>query len=148
MIIEIILAWFYSHIFEYLAHKYVLHNHRIFSFAFKNHFSNHHRIARSNKMYDKAYESIFSSFFEVFSLFLVAILHSPLIFLFPYSYGTLLICLLMYYFIHKKVHTNVSWGEKWIPWHYAHHMGKDQNKNWGVRLPIIDIITKSSHYKK
>ena len=30
-----------------------------------------------------------------------------------------------------------------MPWHYDHHMGKNQHMNWGVRLPIIDLIMKT-----
>ena len=44
----------------------------------------------------------------------------------------------MYYTMHRKSHIDVAWGKKWMPWHYEHHMGKDQHKNWGVRLPVFD----------
>ena len=46
----------------------------------------------------------------------------------------------LYYFIHRKSHIDVEWGKKWLPWHYEHHMGKNQNANWGVTSPIFDYV--------
>ncbi len=140
MIAQIILAWIYGHTFEYVAHKYFLHNHKKFKFAFKNHFSKHHKVARKNEMYDEAYENLLSSKFEILGLLTAAILHLPILVLFPYAYITLLFSLISYYVLHRKSHTDVVWGKRWMPWHYEHHMGKDQHRNWGVRLPIIDIV--------
>ena len=97
-------------------------------------------------MYDESYNNIFSSRFEVYSLLIASFVHSPLIFIFPWSYATLIASLSIYYFVHRKSHIDVEWGKKWIPWHYAHHMNKDQHKNWGVRLPIVDMVFKTSDY--
>jgi len=137
---QILAAWLYSHLFEYIAHRYFLHNHRKFKFAFKNHFATHHKTSRKNSMYDEAYENIFSSKFEIISLFIISVLHIPIAFYFPYAYLTLFYSLCMYYILHRKSHTDVEWGKRWLPWHYDHHMGKNQHLNWGVRLPIIDYI--------
>ncbi len=27
-----------------------------------------------------------------------------------------------------------------MPWHYDHHMGKDQNSNWCVTHPLFDMV--------
>ena len=97
-------------------------------------------------MYDESYRSVLSSRFEIYSLLMVSVIHIPVVFFFPIAYATLVFCLLGYYLVHRKSHTDIEWGKKWIPWHYAHHMGIDQHKNWGVRLPIIDIIMKTSNY--
>jgi len=139
MMAQIILAWVYGHTFEYVTHKYFLHNHKKFKFAFKNHFGKHHKVARKNEMYDEAYENLLSSKFEILGLIIAAILHLPVLVFFPYAYIVLLFSLISYYVLHRKSHTNVAWGKRWMPWHYEHHMGKDQHKNWGVRLPIVDI---------
>jgi len=40
--------------------------------------------------------------------------------------------------MHRKSHLDVEWGKKWMPWHWDHHMGRDQNANWGVTLPLWD----------
>ena len=140
VILQIVLAWLYSHVFEYLVHKHFLHNHKKFKFAFKNHFSTHHKTSRKNEMYDEAYENVLSSKFEITSLVIVSILHLPIALYFPYAYFTLLYSLVMYYVLHRKAHTNVEWGKKWLPWHYDHHMGKNQHVNWGVRSPVMDYI--------
>ncbi len=147
IIAQIFVAWVYSHIFEYVAHRYFLHNHKLFKFAFKNHFATHHRISRKNEMYDEAYESLLSSRFEIISLLITAVLHIPVVFIFPWAYATLVFSVSMYYALHRKSHTDVEWGKRWLPWHYEHHMGKDQHMNWGVRLPIVDYIMGTSRYK-
>lgn len=141
--LQVLIAWLYGHIFEYIAHRYFLHDHKKFKLAFRNHFGLHHKISRKNSMYDENYESIFSSKFEVISLILISIIHLPVVFFYPYAYLTLTCSLFLYYFLHRKAHTNVSWGRRWMPWHYDHHMGKNQHMNWGVRLPIIDLIMKT-----
>ena len=141
--VQILIAWLYSHFFEYIAHKHFLHNHKKFKFAFKNHFAQHHSISRKNKMYDENYENLLSSKFEVISLLLVTLLHFPVLFYFPWAYLTLFYSMVMYYVLHRKAHTDISWGKKWLPWHYDHHMGKDQHLNWGVRLPFFDYIFRT-----
>ena len=143
---QIIFGWIYSHIFEYFAHRYILHNYKIFKPAFKNHFKLHHGVSRKNDMYDEAYKNLISSKFELISLSTITILHSPLIFYLPWFYGMLIFSVFTYYILHKKAHTDVAWGKKWLPWHYAHHMGKNQNINWGVRLPLVDKILNTSEY--
>jgi len=148
MITQIIIAWIWSHILEYVAHKYLLHNRHRFFFAFKNHFQKHHRAARKNQMYDSGYRSIFSSRFEIQSLVVTALIHLPIVFFFPAGYLTLLVSLVSYYLLHRKSHLDVEWCKKWMPWHYAHHMGPDQHKNWGVRLPIIDLLMGTSDFKR
>ena len=137
---QILAAWLYSHIFEYIVHRYVLHRHKKFKYAFKHHFSQHHGTSRRNEMYDANYENLVSSKFELFGLTFAGIIHFPLVFFFPYAYATLVFSMFSYYILHRKAHTNTQWGKKWLPWHYDHHMGKDQHLNWGVRLPIIDYV--------
>ena len=141
--LQVLIAWIYGHIFEYIAHRYFLHDHKKFKFAFRNHFAWHHKISRKNSMYDENYESVFSSKFEVGSLILLSIVHIPVAFFYPYAYLTLACSLFLYYFIHRKAHTDIAWGRKWLPWHYDHHMGKNQHMNWGVRLPLIDLIMRT-----
>ena len=97
-------------------------------------------------MYDEGYESLISSKFETASLVIVGIVHLPLFYFVPYFTAMTYVNLITYYVVHKKSHIDVEWGKKWLPWHYAHHMGKDQNKNWGVRTPIIDKIVGTSDY--
>ena len=139
---QVIIAWLYGHIVEYMVHKHVLHNREKFKKYFKRHFGAHHRISRKNEMYDENYLQFFKSdsAFELVGLGLLLSSHSLLLLYFPWAYFTLVLSAILYYFAHRKAHINVSWGKQWLPWHAAHHMGRDQNINWGVRLPIIDMI--------
>jgi len=34
----------------------------------------------------------------------------------------------------------VEWGKKKMPWHYDHHMGKNQDSNWGVTVEWPDKL--------
>ena len=143
MLTQIILAWFYGHILEYFLHKYILHNRKI-RVSFRHHFRNHHKFARKNGFFDNRYEKFFSknSFFEVGTLTLLAVLHLPLLPFYPAAYFTLVWSVLMYYVIHRKMHLDPAWARRWTPWHFEHHMGKDQHDWWGVRLPIVDLGVK------
>ncbi len=69
-----------------------------------------------------------------------SLLHLPVAFFFIYAYLTLLVCAMSYYIIHQRAHKDTRWARKYLPWHYEHHLGIDQNCNWGVRLPIFDIV--------
>jgi sterol desaturase/sphingolipid hydroxylase (fatty acid hydroxylase superfamily) len=97
-------------------------------------------------MYDSSYENLLSSKFEVISLSLALIIHLPVLYFAPYFFAAILWSVIAYYTIHKISHVNTEWGKRWLPWHYEHHMGKNQHVNWGVRLPIIDILLKTSNY--
>jgi len=143
--LQILLGWVYGHASEYFIHKHVLHNHKRFKGPFKRHFGTHHKIARQNEMYDKNYLTLTknNSAFEVLGLTLLVLSHMPLLFIIPYFWLTLVYSAVAYYYVHRRSHIDVAWGEKWMPWHYAHHMERDQNRNWGVRLPIIDKILES-----
>ena len=42
--------------------------------------------------------------------------------------------------VHKFMHIYPHIAKKYFWWHWDHHMG-NQNKSWGVVLPIMDFIT-------
>ena len=142
MVTQIVLGWLYGHLAEYILHKYLLHNNKTFKKLFKRHFGTHHRISRQNEMYDANYERTFhnDSLFELGGLSILLLLHSPVIYIFPYFGLTLLYSALIYYTAHRLSHIKTNWGKKWLPWHYDHHMSKNQHENWGVRLPIFDVL--------
>jgi len=146
LLILFLFATTYSLIFEYVAHRYILHNYKNFKTAFKNHFKIHHGNSRRNKMVDEGYKNVISSHFEIISLAAIAAAHAPLLILSKFLYFALIFNLAHYYFIHRRSHIDVEWGKNNLPWHYAHHMGKNQNINWGVRSPLIDKIMGTSSY--
>ena len=64
----------------------------------------------------------------------------------PLFYFTLVICGIRYYLIHKKSHLDPKWAKKNVPWHYDHHMGKNQDANWGVTTDWVDRVAGTRMY--
>jgi sterol desaturase/sphingolipid hydroxylase (fatty acid hydroxylase superfamily) len=54
-----------------------------------------------------------------------------------------LLLLVRYFYIHKKSHLNVNLAKQNVPWHWDHHMGKNQDANWGVTTDMWDLIMKT-----
>ena len=143
--LQVLFAWFYGHILEYFLHR-VMHDFKHFPFFFKHHFGGHHKISRKNEMRDESYDNIYtkSSLFECLGLLIGMIVHLPIVFFFPFFYITLLASAGQYYWMHRKSHIDVEWGKNKMPWHYKHHMSKDQHSNWGVRSNMIDVLLKTN----
>lgn len=139
--LQVMIAWFYGHVLEYFLHR-VMHDYKHFPFFFKHHFKGHHRISRQNEMNDDSYIDVFkkTSLFEFLGLTIGLIVHLPILLFFPFAYITILFSAAQYYWMHRKSHIDIDWGIKNMPWHYNHHMCKDQHANWGVRSNIIDVI--------
>ena len=144
MVGHILLAWIYSHLLEYCLHRFVLHDpKRGRGIFFKHHFSEHHRSARQLNMKDPKYLNRGLGLFfhyEVSTLSLLALLHIPVLFFSPVAYLTLVVASVCYFAVHVLQHRYPSVMCKITPWHYWHHMGKDQHLNYGVRLPVFDIL--------
>ncbi len=45
-----------------------------------------------------------------------------------------------YYRCHKRSHLDPEWARENLPWHVDHHMGPDQDANWGVTSPWMDVL--------
>lgn len=143
---QIVIAWVYSHFLEYFVHKYVLHNLKVKP-AFKHHFRYHHLAARRTGMIDYKYKK--PSWFhwlwddETIGLSFLALLHLPVVFLFPWAYAVLIISALHYFLVHGMSHKDYHWGRKHLSHHYDHHMGTDQGMNWGVRRDWVDRLFRT-----
>ena len=144
MIGQITLAWVYGHVLEYVLHRFVLHNRKILSGKpFKKHFSGHHGRIRKGGMLDPDYNQWKKYSFldsEPLVLFLLTLVHLPVAIYFPYAYVVLLLSGALYFVVHALTHVAPKIMAHVIPWHSWHHLNKDQNMNYGVRLPIIDIV--------
>ena len=144
VLVQVIIAWVYGHLIEYISHRWVLHNNsRLTRTGFRHHFRRHHAASRKNLMSDEDYQNFGvgrKNAFEHKALLFLALLHLPVLFFFPVAYAVLVWSALVYYIVHALAHWFPVWGRRWLPWHYDHHMGKDQHKNWGVRLPFFDYI--------
>jgi sterol desaturase/sphingolipid hydroxylase (fatty acid hydroxylase superfamily) len=42
--------------------------------------------------------------------------------------------------VHRRAHIDPEWGRTHLPWHYDHHMGPNQHKNWGVTFEWFDRL--------
>ena len=118
-----------------------------------SHWHTHHKKCRKNNNSDDDYKQFIlkkSSRQEVFGLLILGILHLPFYTVSPLFYTTLLFCSVRYYFLHRKAHLDTEWGKKNLPWHYDHHMGKNQNANWGVTTDWVDKLmgTRVKHFSK
>ena len=99
----------------------------------------HHKIARRNGNHDPDYElKVWQN--ETKITVAAMVLHSPLLFFFPVFSGTVLAYATVYLFLHRKTHQHVDFFKKWCPWHYEHHMGRNQNANWCVVCPLMDHL--------
>lgn len=144
--IQILAGFLYGNLIEWVAHKYFLHGlgkNKKSVFAF--HWHRHHKHCRRNKYLDPDYFDnnilkMDARGKEVLSLFLLAFFHFPIWFVFPYSYLAACFWILLYYFVHMKSHRDPKWGKRWFIHHYDHHMGSNQDANFGVVAPWWDWI--------
>ena len=105
---------------------------------FKFHWK-HHGIARKNDNLDPDYKfKVFHN--ETYITLAAIILHTPLVFVYPPFALTAIAYAAAYMVLHRMSHTYVDFFKKWMPWHYEHHMGKNQNANWCVLFPMMDYI--------
>jgi len=139
----IILAILYSNIVEWLAHKYVLHGigknkNNFWSF----HWKDHHKKSKKNNFFDQDYLNDWTGppLREKIGLFFLLFAHSPLAFIYPIFFITLIFCTVRYYYMHKYAHLNPTWAYDNLRCHYDHHMGKNQDANWGVTTGWVDKV--------
>lgn len=142
--IGIPLAFATSGAFEWFAHKHVLHGRgrdkRSF-WAF--HFHEHHSQSRRNEMIDEDYLRAprwNAQGKELLALACLAVPIAAVMPVAPFWSATSLYCLRRYYKLHKRAHLDVDWAREHLPWHYDHHMGPDQDQNWGVTRPWMDQL--------
>ncbi len=151
VVVQIILAFLYANLVEFLWHKHVFHGlGKKKNSKFSSHWREHHRDVRKSGGYDLAYEKPIGTTGgptkEALELTAAALLHTPLFFYFPVFASTLIVHAIAYFLIHRKSHLDIEWAKKWVPWHYDHHMGKNQDANWCVTLPVWDHILGTRLY--
>lgn len=136
MLIQLILGLFFGNLVEWVVHKFFLHDlgkkkASLFSF----HWGVHHRAARKNGFLDGKVSAR-----EIVGVALLCLLASPILFIFPITYTGMFIHAMVYLVVHNYAHKNPDWCYKHLRWHYDHHMGKDQDKNWCVVHPLADYL--------
>lgn len=131
---------------EWYVHKHILHEKGKNKASFWNfHWGEHHKTARKNDFKDESYtKPLFEEWNpqskEAAALIAGAASLLPIAPLAPGFTAGMWFSAWNYYRVHKKSHLDVEWGKKHLPWHYDHHMGKDQNKNWCVTFPLWDHV--------
>lgn len=130
---------------EWVIHKHVLHglgrDKRSF-WAF--HFHEHHGAARRNDHLDEGYHG--SAFGrnaqgkETWSLVGIGVALVPFLPVAPGFVLTLWAHGLLYHHLHRRSHLDPEFARRWLPWHYDHHMGPNQDANWCVTWPLFDWL--------
>lgn len=148
MIIQLLVGILWANIIEWVAHKYLLHglgkNKKSF---FTFHWSDHHRISRKLGMLDPSYlEGPFTRlrWREVCGILALMLVHVPFAVCFPYFTAATWFYAVLYLYLHKRCHIHTEWCKKYMPWHYRHHCGRDQDMNFNVVLPIADYIFRTA----
>ncbi len=144
-LIQFSATWLYGLFFEYAVHRWILHGPgRKKSSIVSFHFHEHHAIARRRNMHDESYISnkwkLNSKTKELIALVLAFTVHIPIMIALPWVGLAVFLSIVSYFFQHAKSHKNVEWGRVALSWHYDHHMGPDQNKNFGVRTDFFDKL--------
>ena len=139
------IAVVYTNALEWFVHKHVLHGmgkrrENFWSF----HWHDHHQASRKANMYDAQYVRPLFTWSpqgkELLALVLTAAVHLLLFPVAPFFAGYIVVHAIRYYFLHKRAHLDAEWCRENVPWHYDHHMGKDQNANWCVTHPWFDYV--------
>jgi len=130
---------------EWIVHKHVLHGLGVTRGTFWSfHFHEHHRLVRQNGYRDPNYHRFplgnHAQGKEAWALIGASAAVAPLFPIAPFFVGTLWYSAANYYRIHKRSHRNPAWAREHIPWHYDHHMGKNQSANWCVTRPWFDYV--------
>jgi hypothetical protein len=142
--IGIPLGLVYSNVAEWLIHKHLLHGRGRDKKSFWSfHWHEHHAAARKHEMIDEQYRSERLLAWgpkgkELAALVAGAALHLPLLPVAPFFTLTVWYSAANYYRVHRRSHLDTEWAKTNLPWHYDHHMGRDQNANWCVTKPWAD----------
>jgi sterol desaturase/sphingolipid hydroxylase (fatty acid hydroxylase superfamily) len=130
---------------EWATHKYLLHDlgrDKTSRFAF--HFHVHHQSARRHGFYDPDYEgpvwSTSTQAREAIGLVVVGLAHLPVFPIAPFYTATVWWSLARYRRLHRRAHLDPEWARTNLPWHYDHHMGPNQDRNWGVTTDWWDRL--------
>ncbi len=135
LFISILFGILYANVVEYCIHRYLFHGlGRSGSSIFAFHLRVHHMISRRDGFVDMR-----ASHNELIGLPILVLLHSPLLLILPTFFYTVTAYAIMFVAIHNTLHHYPRFAQKYYWWHWNHHM-QNQNKSWGVVLPLTDIV--------
>ena len=131
---------------EWYIHKYLLHEDARRKGSFwRFHWAEHHKHVYFQDFHDDDYQKPPFSLWnphsrEVIPLVAGAASMLPLFPIFPGFTSGIWTSMAYYYYVHRKSHEDPEWAKKYLPWHYDHHMARDQDKNWCVTFPLWDFV--------
>jgi sterol desaturase/sphingolipid hydroxylase (fatty acid hydroxylase superfamily) len=144
MLIQFVVGLVYANLTEWLVHKYILHGLGKRKGTFWSfHWHEHHHNSRKSKFYDVSYMQPFysgSRFREILGTVCLMLTHIWLVVWFPWFILTTWCYAGVYLWAHRKSHLEPEWCKRWLPWHYDHHLARNQDANWGVLLPFWDWV--------
>ena len=132
----IVAGIFYANLLEYIVHRYLFHGlGKKRSSMFSFHLRQHHLIARRNGFVD-----LRVSRNELIGIPVAIVIHSPLLLVSPAFFWATTTYAVLFAIVHNTLHSRPRFAKRYFWWHWNHHM-RNQNKSWGVVLPLADIIT-------
>ncbi len=141
----LVIGLFYGALLEYGGHRFVFHKlgkRRGSRFAF--HWYDHHSTSRRNRMIDPAFHHWALRWDacgrELMGLMMLLVTHAPLALVAPGFYAGAATYAALYHYVHRRSHVEPEWGLRWCPWHVAHHIGLNQDVNYGVVTDLIDRL--------
>lgn len=146
--LQVVAGMVFGNLLEWVVHRYFLHGigknpKSILAF----HWRGHHRYSRKNGFRDPDYDETIWAWNgktkELAALGFLALLFVPTVFVAPWLYVGMFSWVFIYYFVHSYAHQNPEWAKRWLPWHYEHHMGRNQDANWSVTFPLWDHIFRT-----
>lgn len=130
---------------EWMIHKYLLHGlgkHKNSIWAY--HLREHHEICLKNAMLDEGYQHLslkWNTQTKELAFMLIAVLsHTPFIKVAFWYVAGVYLTIGVYYYVHRKSHRDAGWAQRYLPWHYEHHLGKSPDANWCITYPLFDYL--------
>ena len=126
---------------EWSLHKFLHTVGRKRSSRFAYHLHAHHRASRENLFHDASYRGEGDGpYKEIRDVCLLVFLHLPVLFVLPAFFAGSCLQAALYFFVHRQAHLDPEWCKRYVPWHYDHHMARNQDANWGVTTCWIDHL--------
>ena len=111
---------------------------------FSFHYADHHRAVRKLRGRDPSYEG--SRFAwnaygrELLGILVGALLVSPVALVAPLFWLSAVLSGVHYHVVHTRSHLDLRWCRDHLRWHWDHHMGTNQDVNWGVTNEWFDRL--------
>lgn len=143
-LVSIFLGFSLANILEWYVHKNIFHGLGKNQDSFWSyHLYQHHVDSKQHNILDKGYQSLpiywNTQGKEALILILFVLCILPLVFVVAKIVFAIYLYLIIYYYKHRKAHTQPGWAQKYLPWHYQHHR-YTPNANWCVTWPWFDWI--------